>query len=168
MNTMDYGHEIERLEAEIAATDRAVDASAALREKRDRLKAAQEAEEEARRREAETRAAARAVREAEADARRAEAEPLRTELTTLDQPLAEIEAEVTQYLQAGVADARRIYDRYVAALARRNAVAAKLGALGERAPHVQVLPFEAFVLVALRRFDTTGRTASGAGWARDK
>lgn len=164
---MNYGQEIERLEAAIAEGDRAVDAAARLREQRDKLKAAQQAEREARQREAETRAAARAVREAEAEARRAEAAPLHAELADLERPLTAIEAEVVEYLRNAVTDARRIYSRYVEALTHRNALAGKLSGLGDRVPVQQVLAFEAFVRVALRRFDDTGRTASGAGWARE-
>lgn len=164
---MNYAQEIDRLEAEIAEGDRAANAADRLREQRDKLKAAQEAEREARRREAETRAAARAVREAEAEARRAEAAPLHAELADLDRPLSEIEAEVVKYLRSTVADGRAIHGRYVEALTHRNAMAGKLSALGDRVPLIQVLSFEAFVRVALRRFDADGRTASGAGWARE-
>jgi len=163
---MDTLATIQQLDAKIAENEHAIEATVALREKRAKLQAAQQAEQEARRREAETKAAAQAVRDAEVEARRAEAAPLRADLDTCDRPLTEIEQEVSHYIRMALADARGFYRRYVEVLTQRNAVAGRLNALGEPARHVQVLAFEAFVRSRLSRFDDTGRTASGAAWAR--
>lgn len=165
---MDTTTEIEQLDRQIAANEHAIEATGALREKREKLQAAQQAEQEARRREAETKAAAQAVQEAEVEARRAEAAPLRAELGACDRPLVEIEQEVTRCLWKALADARGFHRRYVQALTQRNAVASRLNALGEPARPAQVLGFEAFVRSRLSGFDNAGRTASGAAWAHEE
>ena len=134
---------------------------------RDRLAAAEAAAAEARRLEHEAKDAAEAFRDAEAEARRADAAPLRAELDALDRPLAEIEQEIAEHLRNAVGVARGFYQRYVATLAKRNAIAGQLSTLGDHARPVQVLAFEAFVLTRLRRFDAEGRSASGAAWARE-
>ena len=162
---MDTSTEIQALDDAIAEAERATQTSAALRERRAKLAAAEQAEQEARQREAETKAAAQAVRDAEADVRRAEREPLRAELHALDQPLAALERDGDAYLHQAVAVARGFHRRYVETLARRNAIAGRLDALGDRPRHVQVLDFEAFVMTRLRRFNDAGRSACGALWA---
>ena len=168
MDTMDYGQEIEALERQLADTDQRALARADVEVQLATFRRAQEAEHEARRREAETKAAAQGLRDAEAEARRAEAAPLRAELAEAERPLAEIEQEITRYIWKALADGHGFHARYVQTLTQRNAVASGLNALGDHEPLTQVLAFEAFVLTRLRRFNGAGRTASGAAWAREE
>lgn len=163
---MNISHEIETLDTEIASADHAAAAVAELRRRREALLAAQAAEAEARHREQETREAARAVEEAEAAAKRAEIAPLRDALAKATHELATIDVEVTAAIRRALADARELYQRYLAVTARQRDIGDRLAAAGDPRPIPQALAFEAFVLERLRRFDAAGRSAAGAEWSR--
>ncbi len=155
---MDHAAEIARIDQQLAEQERASQASAALREKRARLRAAEQAEAEARQRAREADEAAREVREAENDDRAAQAMPLRAEVADVEQQLAALAEEMEQYLHRAIADAGRFHERHAAMHAQRNALATRLRALGEPAHHMHALTFEAFVRDVVTRFDHAGRS----------
>jgi hypothetical protein len=129
----DHAHEIERLETQIADTDRAAEASAVVRERLAKLKAAEAAAEEARRREREAQAAARALHEAEAAELQERVAPIVEAAAAMDPQFAALEDDVQAYLRRAVADARAFHRRHLALVAQRNALREQAVALGARA-----------------------------------
>jgi hypothetical protein len=162
---MDTTTEIQKLETQLADADRLTTASADLRAKLARLKAADAAEEEARQRARERADAARDVREATAAERAERARPLRAAFTDLSAQLDALAGEADAFLLAfAVEHGTRFHARHVELLDQRNAVAHELAALGVRADAVHAPSRRQYVRDVLRRFAFEGATVSGARW----
>lgn len=144
---MNYETQIRELEQSLAETDQYVQASAEVREKLAKLKAAEAAAEEARRCEREAQAAARALHEAEAAELQERAAPLVAAATAMDSQFAALEDDVQALLRRTLADARAFHRRHLTLVAERNELRERAVALGARdaVPYLHPLTFEANV-----------------------
>jgi hypothetical protein len=155
---LDAAHEIETLEMQLAETDHAAEARADLRQKLARLKEAEAAARDARRREREAADAARDVKVSTAAALQERVAPLVAAAGAPAPQFAALRAEVDAYLWHCLVDARDVHRRYLALVAQHNALHWQYEALGARGAisFEPAVPLAAYVHIALRRFDAGG------------